>query len=326
MARKLRPGQRAELHIVDVETGVAQLRHASETLLFEAPNWSPDGRSLFINGDGRLFRLEFDGVCLAAGGPAESSLSEIPLGGIAEINNDHLISPDGCTAYVSSEDGHLYAVDLAGSVGDAAPGPAPRRVSNDNGSHFKHYLHGISPDGTLLAYIGVDTADRRVRSNVYVVPSAGGADLQLTDDHFADDGAEFSPDGRWIYFNSERGSTLPGHAQLFRMPAPGSHATGSKHPEAALEQLTHDERVNWFPHPSPDGSRLAYVSFPRGTLGHPADVPVVVRLLEADGTIRDLAHVFGGQGTMNVPSWSPDGTKIALVAYPTAGGRAGSRF
>lgn len=316
MARKLQPGQRAELHILHVDTGASELRHVSETLLFEAPNWSPDGRSLFINGDGRLFRLECHGGELAEGGPADNSmaqipLAEIPLGEIAEINNDHLISPDGCTAYVSSEDGHLYAVDLAGTAGESAPGPSPRRVSNDNGAHFKHYLHGISPDGSQLAYIGLSTADGEVRTNVYVVPSAGGADTQLTNDHFADDGAEFSPDGRWIYFNSERGSTLPGHAQLFRMPAPGTEDSG-----AAPEQLTHDERVNWFPHPSPDGTRIAYISFPKGTMGHPADVPVVVRLLEADGTIRDLAHVFGGQGTMNVPSWSPDGSRIAIVAYP----------
>ncbi|MHA7268470.1 TolB family protein [Arthrobacter sp. HLT1-20] len=290
----LQPGQRAELYVVDVQSGAATLRHSSGTVLFEAPNWSPDGSSLLINGGGRLFQLGVD-----AGG-----LQEVDLGGIAEINNDHVISPDGRTAYVSSEDGHIYAVGL--DAGSAGP---PRRVTNDRGANFKHYLHGVSPDGTMLAYIGLAVSDGQVRTNVYLVPSAGGPDLQLTDDHFPDDGAEFSPDGQWIYFNSERGSTVPGHAQLFRMPASGG----------APQQLTHDERVNWFPHPSPDGNRLAYVSFPPGTLGHPADVDVVVRLLENDGTTRDLAHVFGGQGTMNVPSWSPDGSRIAIVAYSHPG-------
>lgn len=281
--------------MVNAETGAATLRFSSDELLFEAPNWSPDGKSLLINGDGRLFRLPFEG----SGG-----LEEIGLGGIAEINNDHVISPDGATAYVSSEDGHIYAVDL-GAVDGGSPG-TPRRVTNDNGGNFRHYLHGVSPDGGTLAYIGLSGEGGKVLTNVFTVPSAGGPDVQLTDDDFPDDGAEFSPDGAWIYFNSERGSSVPGHAQLFRMPAAGG----------TPEQLTFDERVNWFPHLSPDGSRIAYVSFPPGTLGHPADVPAVVRLLERDGTIRDLAHVFGGQGTMNVPSWSPEGRRIAIVAYP----------
>lgn len=288
MPRQLRNGQRAELHVIDVDTAAATLRFSSESLLFEAPNWSPDGASLIVNGDGRLFLL----------GVAEGEPEEIDLGNVAAINNDHVLSPDGHTAYVSSDDGHIHAVSLDGA--------GTRRVTNDQGPGFRHYLHGISPDGRTLSYIGltVDGAGM-VRTNVHTIPAAGGADRQLTDDAFPDDGAEYSPDGQWIYFNSERGSTTPGHAQLFRLPANGG----------TPEQLTNDERVNWFPHPSPDGTRLAYVSFPPGTLGHPEDVDVVVRLREADGTVRDLAHVFGGQGTMNVPSWDPTGRKIAIVAY-----------
>lgn len=326
MARELQSGQRAELFIIDVRTAEAALRFSSETLLFEAPNWSPDGKSLVINGDGRLFRLPVaadGGAGAACGGSGE--LEEIPLGGIAEINNDHVLSPDGSTAYVSSEDGHIYAVDLANGVGGRSlprsAGATPRRVTNENGPGFKHYLHGVSPDGTTLAYIGLAVEGDKVRTNVYLIPSAGGPDLQVTDDDFPDDGAEFSPDGEWIHFNSERGSTVPGHAQLFRIatPWPDANADGNNIGPTEPEQLTFDERVNWFPHPSRDGTRLVYVSFPPGTLGHPADVPVVVRLLDSDGSIRDLAHVFGGQGTMNVPSWSPDGTRLAIVAYPLDG-------
>lgn len=289
MPRQLRTGQRAELYVIDVASGEKSLRFSSETMLFEAPNWSPDGRSLFINGDGKLFSLGAD----------SGDLAEIDLGGVAEINNDHVISPDGRTVYVSSEDRHIYAVPLDGG--------APRRVTPERGPTFRHYLHGISPDGATLAHIGLDVDPAgQVRTNVHVIPTAGGTDKQLTDDDFADDGAEFSPDGKWIYFNSERGSATPGHAQLFRIPAGGG----------SPEQLTHDERVNWFPHPSPDGTQIAYVSFPPGTLGHPADVDVVVRILAEDGTTKDLAQVFGGQGTMNVPSWDPDGSRIAIVAYP----------
>ena len=319
MPRTFRPGQRAELFVLDVATGARRLVVASSTLLFEAPNWTSDGRWLIVNGDGVLFRIAADGEAEGVHGVGGAELEQIDLGDVPPINNDHVVSPDGATVYVSADDGHLYAIPLGGG--------APRRVSNDRGPEFHHYLHGISPDGATLAYIGLlDRPGAASTTNVFTIPSAGGADVQVTDDEFPDDGSEFSPDGAWIYFNSERSATVPGHAQLFRTSADGGTVDGTSADGGTVdgtsadggtvEQLTHDERVNWFPHPSPDGTWVAYVSFPSGTLGHPADVDVLVRVLESDGTIRDLAAVFGGQGTMNVPSWSPDGTQIAFVAYP----------
>lgn len=287
--RTLEPGQRAELHVIDVSTGEDRTVLESSTLLFEAPNWTPDGRWIMVNGDGLLFRLPVDG----------GVLDQVPLGDIPAINNDHVLSPDGGTVYVSADDGHLYAVDVA--TGE------PTRVSNDRGPRFRHYLHGVSPDGTTLAYIGlVENDDGTATTNVYTLPVAGGPDVQVTDDDFPDDGSEFGPDGRWIYFNSERGSTRPGHAQVFRTSLDG----------ATIEQLTHDERVNWFPHVAPDGSRIAYISFPTGTIGHPSDRDVILRIIEEDGSVRDLVHLFGGQGTINVASWAPDSRRLAYVAYP----------
>ncbi|MFI5693262.1 TolB family protein [Kribbella sp. NPDC051586] len=281
MPRTLRPGQRSELYVVDVTSGEHRQVFSSAEILFEAPNWTPDG-VLVVNGNGRLFRVS-DG------------LEEIELGGVPDINNDHVVSPDGRTLYVSADDGHLYAVPIEGGTG--------RRVTNDRGPGFHHYLHGVSPDGETLAYIGLENRDGRRITNVWTIPSAGGADVQVTDDEFADDGSEYSPNGKWIYFNSERA----GQAQLFRI------AVGS----GEVEQLTNDERVNWFPHPAPDGSAIAYVSFPPGTEGHPADIDDVrLRLLTSDGAIRELTTLFGGQGTMNVPSWSPNSTQFAYVSYP----------
>ncbi|MGZ0712632.1 TolB family protein (plasmid) [Coraliomargarita sp. W4R53] len=290
MPRTLAPHQRSELYILDLATGDTQLRLTSDSLLFEAPNWTPDGTELVVNGAGHLYRVGVD----------EGELIEIPLPGVAPINNDHLLSPDGSIAYVSSDDGHIYAAPYSGT------GPVTR-VSREKGSSFRHYLHGVSPDGRTLAYIGLEMlGGDAFRANVYLIETETGVERQLTDDTFADDGAEFSPDGSWVYFNSERASTIAGHAQLFRIPVAGGQA----------QQLTDDDRVNWFPHPDPSGERLAYVSFPPGTLGHPADQDVIIRLRESDGTTRDLARVFGGQGTMNVPSWNPTGQKLAYVAYP----------
>ena len=302
MPRTLQPGQRAQLFVLDVASGSSRLVAESSSLLFEAPNWTPDGESLVINGDGHLFRCPASPESVLSA----DDLIQIDLAGVPEINNDHVLSPDGSVVYVSAEDGHLYAVPFSGG--------SHRRVSNDRSPAFSYYLHGISPDGSTLAYIGLSRLPSGdVTTNVFTIPAAGGPDVQLTDDAYPDDGSEFSPDGTWIYFNSERGSGgVPGHAQLFRMPADGGKP----------DQLTFDSRVNWFPHVSPDGTQMVYISFPPGTLGHPADLDVILRLLPPDGVTdssvvpRDLVHLFGGQGTINVASWDPTSTKLAYVAYP----------
>jgi len=290
MARVLSANQRANLNVLDIESGAVSTIYASSTMLFEAPNWTRDGKWLIVNGDGLLFRIAVNGG---------SELEQISLGEIPPINNDHVVSADGATVYVSSTDGHIYAAAVDGSV--------QRRITNEREAGYRHFLHGLSPDERTLVYTGMEPRpDGSPRWNIYTIPVAGGTEFAITDDEFADDGPEFSTDGASIYFNSERGSDEPGHAQLFRVR---TDATG-------LEQLTHDERVNWFPHPSPVDETIVYVSFPSGTLGHPADVDVHLRLLDPSGGIRDLASVFGGQGTMNVPSWSPDGRGIAYVEYP----------
>ncbi|UJW86774.1 TolB family protein [Devosia sp. SL43] len=286
--RSLAAGQRSELTIIDLDGSAEVILTTTEVI--EAPNWSPDGQWLVFNAGGRLFRIA------ANGGTPE----QIDTGHLADLNNDHVLSPDGSTIYVSSDDGHLYALPFAGGT--------PRRVSNDHPTPHHYYLHGISPDGLTLSYVAVEKPADERQVNVFTIPAAGGPDTRLTGVSVPNDGPEYSPDGRWIYFNSELAASRPGHAQIFRMNA----ADGS-----GLEQLTFDSYVNWFPHLSPDGKTVAFISFPQGTIGHPADKDVLLRLMTPEGEQqRTLASFFGGQGTINVNSWAPDSKRLAYVAYP----------
>ncbi|MDB5527672.1 MAG: biopolymer transporter Tol [Devosia sp.] len=285
--RTLSAGQRSELTVIDIHGNASIILTADE--IIEAPNWTADGTALVFNAGGKLFRIA----------PTGGEVTPIDTGRLADLNNDHVLAPDGSTIYVSSDDGHLYAVPFAGGT--------PRRVSNTHDTPFHYYLHGISPDGKTLSYVAIEGKGPDRRVNIFTIPAAGGADTRLTDVSVPNDGPEYSPDGRWVYFNSELAASQPGHAQIFRMNADGS----------GQEQLTFDNLVNWFPHLSPDGKQVAFISFPTGTLGHPADKDVLLRMMNPDGSDqRTLVSFFGGQGTINVNSWAPDSTRFAYVAYP----------
>ena len=250
---------------------------------FEAPNWLKDN-TLLYNAGGHLLRIPSDGSAKPAA---------IDTGAIVHINNDHVPAPDN--TMVGLSDGtqpggsRVYVVPMAGGT--------PRKVTEKAPS----YLHGISPDGKSLAYCAL----RNGNFDVYTIPVEGGEETRLTTADGLDDGPEYSPDGRYIYFNSVRSGSM----QIWRMKPDGG----------AQEQVTPDDGYNnWFAHVSPDGARIAFVTFNKDVPAdqHPADKEVMLRLMTlADRKITILAKLFGGQGTMNVNSWSPDGRKLAFVSY-----------
>ena len=289
--RRLLPRQSSELVVLDIASGLSTVIYDAQEL-FEAPNWTLDGRWLVYNADGRLWRISPDG----SDGP-----HRINTAPVEDLNNDHVLAPDGVNIYVSANDSHLYVVPLTGGI--------PHRITKDQGDNYRHYLHGVSPDGATLAYVALSQVPGGIFTRLALVPSTGGQVTYLTDGSYQIDGPEYAPDGTWIYYNGEAAARRPGHAQLFRMRPDG---TGT-------QQLTHDDRVNWFPHLSPDGAWMAYISFPQGTLGHPADKAVILRLARPDGSdMRDLDAFNGGQGTINVPSWAPGSDRLAYVRYPVA--------
>jgi Tol biopolymer transport system component len=273
--------------IRDVATRSSVVVHTSRERLYEAPNWSGNG-DLVLNADGCLWTVP------TTGGTPRS----VELTGLPALNNDHVLDPDGRHVFVSAEDGHIHRAPLAGG--------AARRVTADDG--VLHFLHGISPDGKTLAYAGLipDTEDTWCSGTVWTAPVDGHAPARQLTSAGPDDGPEFSPDGQWLYYNTE--SFSPGQAQIARL-----HVGSGQ-----VEQLTFDGRVNWFPHLAPVGQLAYYVSFPAGTQGHPADLPVEVRVVDRSDWTTDLQTIRlpGGQGTANVNGWEPTGTRFAYVDYP----------
>ena len=246
---------------------------------FEAPNWSRDGKFLLFNSSGRVYTMPIEG--------GEPRL--LDTGEAIHCNNDHGFSPDGQLLAVSNSPGESSLIYVLPALGGK-----PRRVTERGPS----YWHGWSPDGKTLAYC----AERGGNFDIYTIPVEGGEERRLTDAPGLDDGPDYSSDGQYIYFNSER----TGWMQIWRMRTDGT----------AQEQVTNDDYSNWFAHPSPDGKWLVFLSFDKHVKGHPPNKDVMLRLMPtAGGEPRVLVKLFGGQGTMNVPSWSPDSKHLAFVSY-----------
>ena len=299
--RTLAPGQRSQVWVGGPDLPEPELVLDTDELLVEAPNWSLDGSALLVNGNGVLWRLD---VSTPAPG---SGLVPIDHQDLPPINNDHVLDPDGEHIYLSANDGHIYRAGLGG--GQVA------KVTSDEG--VWHYLHGVSPDGSRLAYVRL--ADVSEPGRLAILAPSGPTTLVDTGAGHID-GPEWSPDGSWIYLNTEAFTDEPGHAQLARVPDDGLGRDGAGTADAEVERLVTSDTVDWFPHLSPDGRWATYISFPSGTLGHPADLDVEVRLVSTGEWSAPLQRyqLFGGQGTINVNSWSPDSRRFAFVAYPTA--------
>jgi Tol biopolymer transport system component len=272
----------SRLEVLSIATGEREVVYTTRDHI-EAPNWSRDGRFFLFNQGGQLYSLPREG-----GQPVL-----VNTGSARRLNNDHGLSPDGQWLAISHSPGSDSLIYLL-----PASGGEPQQVTSLGPS----YWHGWSPDGKTLAYC----ARRNGEFDVYAISAdaeKSTEERRLTSAPGLDDGPDYAPDGQTIYFNSVR----TGQMRIWRMNPDGSDQ----------RQLTFDEAyADWFPHPSPDGKWLVFVSFDKSVEGHPPNKDVALRLMPAaGGEPRLLARLFGGQGTINVPSWSPDSTSFAFVSY-----------
>jgi len=281
-----KPDTTSYIQTLDIKTGKIDTVLAIKKH-FEAPNWHPDNY-LVLNSKGKIFTLDL----------ATKKMTELNTGFATACNNDHGISPDKKWLVVSHNDKNYPSSKSYKSAMFILPitGGEPRKITPDVPS----YWHGWSPDGKILAYC----AERNGNYDVYTVGVEGGAEKRITTTEGLDDGPDYSPDGKYIYFNSYR----TGHMQIWRMRADGSQP----------EQLTFDSNSNWFAHPSPNNKWIVYIAYTSDEKqSHLFGKNVKLCLMNTKSkVIKDITPVFyGGQGTINVPSWSADSKKVAFVSY-----------
>ncbi|MFA6402835.1 MAG: SMP-30/gluconolactonase/LRE family protein [Salinivirgaceae bacterium] len=275
----------SNLEVMDVETGLRKILYSSAHSI-QAPNWTPDGKTLIYNSKGHLYKYDLE----------TNTITNINTGFAVNNNNDHVLTFDGKLMGIS----HHNPNDKGNSTiyylpveGDSAP------VAVTKPGVGASYLHGWSPDNKTMIFTG----DRKGQYDIYAVDVATGKETQLTNQKTLDDGSEYSPDGKFIFFNSVRTGTM----KLWRMDADGKNQI----------QLTFDSYNDWFPHVSPDKKWIVFISFPKDIDpgSHPFYKHCLLRIMPYEGGVsRIIGYVYGGQGTINVPSWSPDSKKIAFVS------------
>jgi TolB protein len=289
------PHLRSRVFIYDLRDGSSHLVYTADSI-WEAPNWSPDGKYLIANSRGSIYKF-----VLKQDGTAEPQ--RLALTDDYRCNNDKALSPDGTklafsASTASSKGSQVFLADADGNNVKLMAAESPS------------YFHGWSPDNKTLAFVAQRNGSGQY--DIYGMPAAGGPETQLNSNVHQDDGPDYSPDGRWIYINSDRS----GKEAVWRFPATGAGQNDEK-----AQMVISDSLEDWFPHISPNGKKIVYIGYPAGTASHnPRNVHIELKLAEVkhdkvSAPKKTLVEAVGGQGTMNVNSWAPDSMRFAYVTY-----------
>lgn len=294
-ARQAETQLRSKIYIYNVADGQSRLAFTDDSI-WEAPNWSPDGKYLISNHNGAIYKLVFqpDGTLKP---------EELEVSAYLNCNNDKSLSPDGkqLAFSASTSSSHGSEVFIA-----KADGTGAKQMTTVAPSYF----HGWSPDGKTIAFVAYRNGSQHF--NIYTMPTAGGSETTRTDVPFHNDGPDYSPDGKWIYINSDRS----GKEAIWRFPAKAQGA-----PNQGAEMVLSDGLEDWFPHISPNGKRMVYIGYPAGTPTHNSrELQVELKLTSVNGGQVDknahtIVTTMGGQGSLNVNSWAPDSEHFAYVNY-----------
>jgi Tol biopolymer transport system component len=281
-----RDAVRSSITIIDRDGSSKRVIHTAAHRL-EAPGWSPDGSTLVLNGGGKLWRLS-----ARDGGQPRV----IPTKALGWVDVNHGISPDGRSLAVTA--GPIFRLGLNGGQPERLTDGSPR------------YFHGWAPDGHELAYAMLTGAN----VDIGVTDPRTGIERRLTAHSAIDDMPSYSPDGRWIFFSSNRW----GGSDIWRIPRDTPAPADQQ-----AERVTGDQFQDWFPHVSPDGQSLIFLSYHKSIQGHPIDQDVMIRRIAVPGVdpseptakIEPLVRIVGGQGSIGSRPWSPDGKQFVYVSY-----------
>lgn len=276
------------LNVLNVHTGEVHTLKKFEGVI-EAPNWLKTRNELYYNAEGRIYAFDLN----------TNTETLLDTGSFTNVNNDHVLSPDEKILAVSNM---TFDKGFSSWVCSFNLETKEEKLMVKRSPSF---LHGWDPKNKEIAYCAFRNMESGKRDvDIYVQRFDEEDEVCLTSGGY-NDGPEYSPDGEYIWFNTTRSGLM----QVWRMKRDGSEQT----------QITHFKRNNWFPHVSPNGKEVVFISYGEKDLEageHLANFPVELYLMNADGTDQHkICTFFGGQGSINVNSWSGDNEHIAFVSY-----------
>ncbi len=175
---------RGDIFSVPTEDGATRNLTGTQGADEDHPVWSPDGKTV-------AYTTDASGGDQIAVRPAEGGAEKVLTSFSEGYLYGPIFSPDGRTLSFSDGTHRLWTVGVDGG--------APRQVAQDKQSEI--HDQAFSPDGRWLAF-SMTAVDRR--RDLYLYEIASGHLTRLGDGAEIDANPVWSPDGKYLYFTSNR--------------------------------------------------------------------------------------------------------------------------